>query len=80
MLIFLMGVTRFDDDADVEEMTLEGDCDCVAFHVRIRQANQDLFDQIDDILDPLDPESFNVLTPEDLRRAFGRIARDLSRY
>jgi hypothetical protein len=80
VLIVVMGVTQFDDDADVEEIRMDGECDCVAYHIRMRQNLSDLFDQVEGIIDPLDPDRYDVLHPEDLRKAIGRIVEDLERF
>ena len=61
-------------------MALEGRCDCRVYHVRIRQNIRDRFDDINGILDPLSTRTFNVLTPEDLRKAMGKIVADLERF
>lgn len=80
VFVFLSGITRFDDDADVEEIRLEDNCACLAYHVRIRLFLRDLFDQVEDIIAPLDPETHSINTPNDLRRAIGRIVRELEAY
>ena len=79
VLILLGGVMRFEDDSDLSPVELEGACDCRVYHVRFKQELQDLFDQVDDVLEPFDPPTFDVFTPRDFRKAIGEIVRDLER-
>jgi hypothetical protein len=80
VLIFVTGFTLFDDDSNVTGVDLEGRCDCRVYHIRVRQNLRDVFDDVDNILEPLYPKTFNVLTPEDLRDAMGEIVEDLERF
>jgi hypothetical protein len=80
VFVFISGITRFDDDADIRQLRLDGECACVAFHIRIRLFLRDLFDQIEEIIDPLDPETYSINNPSDLRGALGRMVRELEEY
>jgi hypothetical protein len=80
VLILVTGFTLFDDDSNVSEVELEGRCDCRVYHIRMRQNLRDLFDDVDNILKPLYADTFNILTPQDLRDAMGEIVEDLERF
>lgn len=80
VLIVVAGFSLFADDADRSRVAFEGRCDCRVYHIRIRQNINDVFDDINGILDPLSPRTFNLLTPGDLRRAIVRIVEDLERF
>jgi hypothetical protein len=77
VLILVAGVMRFEDDPDLSEVRVDSPCVCRIYHLRFRQIPADLFDQVDDLLDPLDPETFDILTPRDFRGVIGRIVSDL---
>lgn len=80
ILILVAGVMRFEDDPDLSEVRLEGPCDCRVYHLRFKQQLQDLFDQVDDLLEPFDPPTFDIVTPRDFRKVIGEIVRDLEEY
>lgn len=80
ILILLAGVMRFEDHPDLSEVRLEGPCDCRVYHVRFKQEPADLFDQLDDLLDPFDPPTFDIITPRDFRKVIGEIIEDLERF
>jgi hypothetical protein len=77
VLILVAGVMRFEDSPDLSEVELEGRCDCRVFHLRFKQELQDLFDQVDDLLKPLDPPTWDIFSPRDFRRVIGEIVDDL---
>lgn len=77
VMILVAGVMRFERDADLSPVVLEGDCDCRLYHIRFKQELGDLFDQVDDILKPLDPPTFDVLSARDFRKVIGEIVADL---
>ena len=79
-MIFVTGFTLFDDDSNLEEVEFEGRCDCRVYHIRMRQNLRDLFDDVDNILEPLHPRKFDILTPKELRDAMGKIVEDLERF
>jgi hypothetical protein len=79
VLIIVAGVMRFEDDPDLRPLELEGPCDCRVFHLRFKQNPMDLFDQVDDLLEPLDPPTFDILTPREFRNVIARIVADLAR-
>lgn len=80
VFILIAGVMRFEDDPDLSPVSLEGPCGCLIYHLRFKQAPQDLFDQVDDLLEPLDPPTWDIVTARDLRKAIAEIVADLEGF
>jgi hypothetical protein len=40
----------------------------------------DVFDDLEKVIKPLHPKTFNILTPRDFREALGEIVRDLNQF
>jgi hypothetical protein len=80
IFILIAGVMRFEDHPDLSPISLEGPCDCRVYHLRFKQRPQDLFDQVDDILETLDPPTYDIVTARDFRKALGKIVEDLDGF
>ncbi len=67
----------FANGADLKPLKLEGDCNCVVYHIRFRLAINDIFDELAKFIKPLHPKTFNVITPMEMRKAIAEILEDL---
>jgi hypothetical protein len=77
VLILITGSILFESGSDLQAIQLEGDCRCRVYHLRFRLTQDDVFDDLQKVIRPLRPRTFNLLTPRDLRKAIGAILDDL---
>ena len=77
VLIVITSSLRFERGSDLQPLKLQGDCRCRVYHLRFRHSVNDVFDDIEKLLKPLRPKTFNLVTAEDLRKALAGIIRDL---
>ena len=77
VFIVVTSSLMFENGADLKPLQLEGDCHCRIYHVRFRLSVNDVFDELQNIMKPLRPKTFNVVTPTDLRRTIADIIREL---
>ena len=59
------------------DLQLQSACHCRVYHLRFRHNAKDVFDDIEKLLKPLHPKTFNLITPNDMRKALAEIIRDL---
>jgi flagellar motor protein MotB len=78
--IFVSGSLLFERGSEVSPIKLEGDCNCRAYHVRLQVTKDDVFDDLEKVIKPLHPKTFDVLTPRDFRNALDEIVRDLNQF
>jgi len=78
--IFVSGSLSFERGSEVAPVTLEGNCNCRAYHVRLRVTKDDDFDDLEKVIKPLHPKTFNILTPREFREALGEIIKDLNQF
>lgn len=55
-------------------------CSCRVYHLRYRQTQTDVFDDLARFLKPFKPKTYNLYTPWDFRRAVGEILSDLRSF
>jgi hypothetical protein len=67
----------FENGSDLSPIVLEGDCNCVVYHLRFRLTVNDVFDELEKFMKPLRPRTFNLMTARDLRKAIAAIIEDL---
>lgn len=67
----------FESGSDLRPIVLEGDCHCRVYHLRFRLSVNDVFDELERVMKPLRPRTFNLMTPRDLRKAIAAILDDL---
>ena len=79
VLIFVSGSLSFERGSEASPIKLEGDCNCRAYFVRIRITKDDVFDDLEKVIKPLHPKTFDVLTPRDFRDALADIIADLGK-
>jgi len=70
---------KFEKGSDLSPLKWEGDCNCRIYQLRFRVSREDLFDDLERIVHPLHPRTFNLATGEDFRKALGEIVRDLEK-
>ena len=79
VLIVVTSSQLFQRGSDLTPLQIEGDCHCRVYHLRFRLNMADVFDEIEKIIKPLHPRTFNLLTPRDLRKAIAEIVEDLEK-
>jgi len=79
ILIVVTSSQLFQRGSDLAPLQIEGDCRCRVYHLRFRLNMADVFDEIEKILKPLHPRTFNLLTSRDLRKAIAEIVEDLEK-
>jgi hypothetical protein len=77
-LIFVSSGTVFEGDRDPGAVTVPKDYDCRAYHLILRETVADAFDDLDPVLKPLHPNTFDVRSPLDFRKALAEITKDLA--
>lgn len=79
VLILVTSSQLFPRGSDLTPLQVEGDCHCRVYHLRFRLNMADVFDEIEKIIKPLHPRTFNLVTPRDLRKAIAEIVQDLEK-
>jgi hypothetical protein len=79
IIIVVTSSQLFERGSDLTPLQIEGDCHCRVYHLRFRLNMNDVFDEIEKIIKPLHPRTFNLLTPRDLRKAIAQILEDLAK-
>jgi hypothetical protein len=79
VLIVVTSSLLFERGSDLTPLQIEGDCHCRVYHLRFRLNNNDVFDEIEKIIKPLHPKTFNLMNARDLRRAIAEIMADLEK-
>jgi len=79
VLIIVTSSQMFQRGSDLTPLQVEGDCRCRVYHLRFRLNMADVFDEIEKIVKPLHPRTFNLITPRDLRKAIAEIVADLEK-
>ncbi len=79
VLIIVTSSQLFQRGSDLTPLQVEGDCRCRVYHLRFRLNMADVFDEIEKIVKPLHPRTFNLITPRDLRKAIAEIVADLEK-
>jgi hypothetical protein len=67
----------FENGSDLNPIALEGECNCRVYHLRFRLNVNDVFDELEKLMRPLRPRTFNLMTARDLRKAIAAIIQDL---
>jgi hypothetical protein len=80
ILIVVSSPQLFERGSDLTPLQVEGDCHCRVYHLRFRLNNNDVFDEIEKIIRPLHPKTYNLANPRDVRRAIADIVSDLEKF
>jgi len=76
IVILISGSMVFERGSDLTPATVEGDCRCRVYHVRLL-VRGDVFDDLEKLIKPLRPKTFDVGSGHDLRKALAEMVRDL---
>jgi len=79
VIIVVTSSQLFERGSDLTPLQVEGDCHCRVYHLRFRLNVTDVFDEIEKLIKPLHPRTFNLMTPRDLRKAIAEIVADLGK-
>ncbi len=77
VLIVISSPIVFQHGSDLQPLKPQADCRCRIYHLRFRHNAKDVFDDIEKLLKPLHPKTFNVITASDMRKALAEIIHDL---
>ena len=80
VVILVTSSQLFERGSDLTPLQIEGDCRCRVYHLRFRLNTNDVFDEIEKIIKPLHPKTFNLMTPQDMRKAIAEIVNDLDKF
>jgi hypothetical protein len=79
IVIVVTSSQLFEHGSDLTPLQIEGDCRCRVYHLRFRLNTNDVFDEIEKIIKPLHPRTFNLTSPQDVRKAIAEIVNDLEK-
>jgi hypothetical protein len=77
VFIVISSSLLFGQGSDRKPLELQGDCGCRVYHLRFRHTVNDVFDDLERLLKPLRPKTFNLVAPRDLRKAVAEIIKDI---
>ena len=77
VFIVITSSLLFESGSDLTPLQVDGDCNCRVYHLRFRLNVNDVFDQLGNLMKPLRPRTFNLMTPRDLRKAIAVIIEEL---
>jgi hypothetical protein len=77
IFIVVTGSVLFSPGSDLEPLQMEEKCNCKVYHLRFRFAPDDVFDHLRGLIKPLQPKTFNLSNPRDLREAIADILGEL---
>ena len=79
VIIVVTSAQLFESGSDLRPLQIEGDCNCRVYYLRFRLNVNDVFDQLDKLMKPLRPRTFNLMSALDLRKAIAEIVEDLGK-
>jgi hypothetical protein len=79
VIVVISGSEMFQSSGSAKSVNLKKNCDCRVYHVRFRYDIRDAYDDVEKILKPLSPKTFDITSPRDFRRAVAEIIRDLNK-
>lgn len=78
VLILISGSVEFERGSDLSAMKVPSDCNCRVYHLLVHANAGDAFDQVERLIKPLRPKSFDIESALEFREALGRIVQDLN--
>jgi hypothetical protein len=69
----------FESGSDLRPLQIEGECHCRVYYLRFRLNVNDVFDELEKLMKPLRPRTFNLISTRDLRKAIAEIVDDLGK-
>ena len=79
VIVVVTSSRLFESGSDLRPLQLEGGCNCRVYYLRFRLNVNDVFDQLEKLMKPLHPRTFNLITARDLRKAIAEIVEDLGK-
>lgn len=79
VFIVVTSSTLFENGSDLRPLQVEGDCHCRTYYLRFRLSFNDVFDQLEKLMKPLHPRTFNLMSARDLRNAIAEIVEELGK-
>src|SRR6185369_7585503 len=79
VMVVVTSSRLFENGSDLRPLQIEGDCNCRVYYLRFRLNVNDVFDQLEKLMKPLHPRTFNLITARDLRNAIAEIVEDLGK-
>jgi hypothetical protein len=79
VIVVVTSARLFESGSDLRPLQIEGDCNCRVYYLRFRLNLNDVFDQLERLMKPLRPRTFNLITARDLRKAIAEIVEDLEK-
>ena len=79
IIVVISGSEVFQSSGSAKSVNLKKNCDCRVYHVRFRYDIRDAYDDVEKILKPLGPKTFDITSPRDFRKAVAEIIRDLDK-
>jgi flagellar motor protein MotB len=76
-IILVSGSLLFAQGSNDSALKLAADCNCRVYHVWLRLTRDDTFDDLGNLIKPLRPVTYKVLTGADFRKAITDIVQDL---
>ena len=80
VVILVSGSLLFERGSDLAPLRLERDCRCRVYHIHLRLNKDDVFDHAERLIKPLGPQTFDVTSATDFRKALAKIVRDLESF
>jgi hypothetical protein len=77
VVILVGGSARFESGSDLAPLVLKGTCRCRVYHLHLQIRDNDVVDDLEKLLKRLRPQTFDILSGEDLQRALAEIVHDL---
>lgn len=79
VFIIVSGSLLFERGSDLDPLEFEGDCGCRVYHLRFRLNRNDMFDELQKVIRPLHPRTFDLRVAADLRKAIAEILEDIGK-
>jgi hypothetical protein len=76
IIILVSGSMVFERGSDLSPVTVEGDCHCRVYHIRM-PVRGDVFDDLERLLKPLRPKTYDVGSGHEMRKTLAEIVHDL---
>jgi hypothetical protein len=78
VIVVISGLEVFESSSSVKPLDARKNCDCRVYYLRFRYDARDGYDDIEKIIKPVAPKTFNITAPRDFRKALAEIIRDLN--
>jgi hypothetical protein len=79
VIVVVTSSRLFESGSDLRPLQIEGDCHCRVYYLRFRLNVNDVFDELEKLMKPLHPRTFNLISARDLRKAIAEIVDELGK-